>query len=131
MALQTQRAHVGQIAFASAFGYGQDVIGVPQVFALAPILFEIAARRVIQLALVFPQRLGVQAALRTHAAIPGEDLLSQIAGIGAQLPLAYASGGAECDAALGDLRATSAARAALAFHPSAGLPALRAHKLKS
>ena len=95
MALEAEGAHVGEIAFASAFGDGHDVVGVPQVAAMAPVPLELAAGGVVELALVLAQGFGIEAALRADAAVAQEDLCAQVAGIGAQLPLMHARVGAE------------------------------------
>ena len=132
MALQAERAHIGEVAFASAFRHGHDVVGVPQVAATAPIFLELAARGVIQLAFVLAQSFGVQAALRADATVAQEDSCAQIAGIGAQFPLVDASVRAEGEASLGDLAAAPAARLAAALaNPPPGLCAAGAHSRKS
>ena len=63
MALQAERPHVGEVAFASTFRHGHDVVGVPQVAAVAPVLLELAAGGVVELALVFAEGFGIQACL--------------------------------------------------------------------
>ena len=85
--LQTEGAHVGEIALSTALDNWNEVIGIPQMTAVAPILFELPAGIVIEFALVAADGLGVEAALRADAVVAGEDLLTQIAGVGAQLPL--------------------------------------------
>src|ERR1022692_1278429 len=107
VAFQAERAHVGEVAFASAFGDRHDVVGVPQV-AAAPVLLELAARGVVELALVLAEGFGVQAALRADAAIAQEDLFAQVAGIGSQFPLVDARVRAKCEASLGERRSTGA-----------------------
>src|SRR5215469_12301806 len=102
MTLQTEGAHVGQVAFASAFGDGEDVIGIPEVAAASPLAFELAASVVVELALVFTEDFGIEAAQRADAAIAGKDLIAEIAGIGAEAPFADAGFRAEREAALGD-----------------------------
>ena len=131
VALEAESAHVREAAFATAFGDGEDVVGVPQVAAEAPVFFELAAGCVIELAFVFAQGFGVEAARGAHALVAGEDLLAQIAGVGAQLPLVNAGVAAKCEAAGWDFAATAAARAALPPHPPAGLDAARAHTRRS
>src|SRR5260370_32726480 len=83
VAHQTQGAHVGQVALAAAGSDGEDVVGVPEVAAESPILFELLARLVVELALIFAQLLGIHAAERADSAVAGKDLLAQVAGIGA------------------------------------------------
>src|ERR1022692_4394336 len=134
VAFQAERAHVGEVAFASAFGDRHDVVGVPQV-AAAPVLVELAARGVVELALVLAEGFGVQAALRADAAIAQEDLFARVAGIGSQFPLVDALVGAECEAPFGDFAAAPAAPFAEAIHsgvdPPPWLSAAGAHSRRS
>jgi hypothetical protein len=83
MALQTERPHVRQVAFATALHDGNYVVSVPQMPPPAPILFELPARCPIELALVAPQHLRIDPARGANSAIAGEDLLAKIAGVGA------------------------------------------------
>ncbi len=131
VALQAEGAHVGEVALAAAFDHRQDVIGVPEVAAMAPLLFKLPPGVEIELALVFTEALGVQAAGRADTAVPGKDLLPQIAGIGAELPFVHAGRAAEGETAARDLAAAAPARASLALHPPAGLDAARAHTRSS
>src|SRR5690242_3490123 len=79
------------------------MIGIPQ--APAPALFHLPFFQklppcpVIQLAKLLAQHFGIDPARRAYAAIPGQDLLAQIARIGAQLPLMYTVRGTESPAA--------------------------------
>src|SRR5262245_656725 len=121
MALEAQRAHVGEVALAAAFGHGHDVIRVPQVFPPPPVLLELAAGRIVELALVPAQRLRIESALGAHPVVALPDLLAQVAGIRAQLPFMDALRAAECVSTLGNLAAAAAARHAPPFDPAARL----------
>ena len=131
MAPEAQGAHVGEVAFAAAFDDGYDVVGVPQVAAAAPLFFKAAAGGEVELAFVFAERFGVEAALRANAVVAGEDLLTEVGGIGAQLPLVDAGRTAERETAARDSDAAPAARAALARNPTAGFGAEGAHTRNS
>src|ERR1700691_707554 len=117
VALEAERAHVGKAAFAAAFRHGHAVVGVPQVAAGAPILLELAACGIVELAFILAQSLGIQAALRTDAAVAQKNLRAQVAGIGAQFPRMHASVRAEREAALGDLATAPTAGLPAAIHP--------------
>ncbi len=109
-----------------------DVIGVPQIAAKAPVFFELLAGGVIEFALVLAQGFGIHAALRADAAIAREDLLAQIAGVGAQLPLMHARRAAKSEATLGNFGAAPAAQTSPPLrHKSTGLGAARAHTRSS
>jgi len=131
MATQAQRAHIAEIARAAALDYRDDMIGVPKVAAAAPVLLESPARRVIELAFVFAQRFGVEAALRAHAAVALEHLRAKISGVGAQSPLVDAGVAAKGVAAAGNFSAAPPAGAALPLHPTAGSGACGAHTRSS
>src|ERR1700736_5193495 len=131
MASQAQRAHIGEIALAAALGYGHDMVGVPKVTAAAPVLLELPARGVIELAFVFAQRLGIEAALRAHAAIASEDLIAEISRIGAKPPLAHAGVAAKSEAAARNFSAAPPAGAAPSLHPTAGHGTRGAHTRSS
>jgi hypothetical protein len=108
------------------------MVGVPEVASAPPVLFEEAPRRVIELALVFPELLGVEAAERADPPVAFEDLLAEVARIGAELPLVNARVGAERPAAARDFRAAPPARQSSAtFDPATGLDAAGAHTRSS
>jgi hypothetical protein len=124
MALKAQRPHVGEIALAAAFHYRHNVVGVPQMAPAAPIFFELAARAVIQLALILAQRLRVYAALRAHPTVAREDLLAQVSGIGAKLPFMHTRTAAESESPFRNSQTAPAAQTFLApRNPSPGLGA--------
>jgi hypothetical protein len=134
VAPQAKRAHVGQVAFSAAFGHRHDMIGVPQVPAMAPILLELAAGVIVELAFVLAQRFGVRSALRANAAVAQKDLFAQVARVGTEFPIVHACHRAECEAAFGDFCAAPAAAVAAlhaAIDPTSGLCAADAHKRKS
>ena len=80
VAPQAQGTHVGEIAFTAAFHYGENVIGIPQVAAHAPLFFKLPPRYIVELALILAQSFGIEAALRADTAIAGEHLLPHVAG---------------------------------------------------
>ncbi len=131
VAAKAKSAHVGEAAHAAAFHHGDEGIGIPETAAAAPVFFKRAVGAVIELALVPPQRFGIQAAERADAVAAGEDLGAEVAGVGAQPPLVDAGIGAEGEAAAGDFGAAPAAGAALALHPSAGGDTASAHTRSS
>ena len=131
MAEQAQRAHVFKVAFAAARGHRHNVVGVPEVAPRAPVLFELAPRCVVQFALVLAQRFGIRAAQGADAAIAREDLLPQVAGIGAQLPFMHAGGAAKRETSPRHFPAAPSARTALPRDPSTGLGPARAHTRSS
>src|SRR5690242_7342753 len=99
--------------------------------AQAPLSFKLTAGCEIQLAFVFAQRFSVQTALGADAAIAGEDLIAQVAGVGAQLPFVHAGGATEGKTAARDRHAAPAAQAALALDPTPGLDSAGAHTRSS
>ena len=132
MALEAEGAHVGKVALAAAFYDGKDVIGIPQIATAAPIFFELLAGFVVELALVFAQGFGIDAAAGADAAIAGEDLCAQVPRIRTQFPLMDALRAAESKAALGYGRSAPAADAAFApGDPATGLCAAGTHTRSS
>ena len=102
VALQAERAHVGEIAFAATLDDGDDVIGIPEMTAKAPFFFKLAAGREIEFALVFTKGFGVEAALGADAVVSGKDLLAEIGGIGAESPFVDAGRATESESSAGD-----------------------------
>jgi hypothetical protein len=131
VAAQTKRPHVGEIALAAALGDRDDVIGVPEVTPVAPFLFKTPARCEVELSLVTPHRLGVEAAQGADPTIALEDLLTQIARVSAELPLMDAVVAAKSQAPSGGLTAAPAAGLALPRHTSTGRRAAGAHTRSS
>ena len=131
MALQAERAHIGEVAFAAAFDDGDDVIGIPEMPAEAPFSFELPAGFEIEFAFIAAERFGVDAALGADAAVARENLLTKIAGVGPQPPFVDAGGTTEGEPAAGNFRAAAAAEAAPAIDPTAGLNAAGAHTRSS
>jgi hypothetical protein len=89
MALQAKRSHVRKIAFATPFDHRNDMVGVPQTLSATEVPFGgcAAARVVTQLAEMDVSRNTIHAAERANSAISFKDFLSEVAGIGTQLPL--------------------------------------------
>jgi hypothetical protein len=131
VALQAERAHVGEIALSSTFGDRHDVVGIPYMPPAAPVLLKTLAGSIVQFALVLAQGFRIDAALRADAAIARENLLAKIAGIGSQPPLVDTDGTAEREPAAGSSRPAPPAQAALPLHPTSGLGAASAHTRSS
>jgi hypothetical protein len=121
MAFEAERTHIGKIALAASFSNGNHMVGVPELAPHAPFFFEPAAGSVIEFAFLFSQRFGIEAADRAHAAIACEDLLAEIAWIGAQPPLMHTSRAAEGKVAARDRAAAPAAGFLVrSFDPATG-----------
>jgi hypothetical protein len=131
VAVEAQGAHVGEIAFAAAFRDRQDVIGIPEMTAPAPLFFKLAAGVEIELAFVFAQTFGIETALRADAVVASEDLFAQIARVGAQFPFVDADGAAKGETAARDFATAPPARTAFAPDPTTGLNAAGAHTRSS
>jgi hypothetical protein len=97
VALQAEGADVGEAAFAAAFGHGDNVVGVPEMTAAAPLLFELPARRVVQLALIAAEGFGIGAARGANSAVSLKDLGAQVGGVRAQFPFMNAGLAAKGD----------------------------------
>lgn len=104
---QTKRAEVVEVALASAFGYGADVVCVPEAAAAGDCLHTVetqaggagwAARALERV----PRGDRVDAARSADAVVASEDLLAQVAGVGAQTPLVDAVIATEGAAAFGE-----------------------------
>ena len=104
MARQAKGAEVVEVALATAFGDGQDVVGVPKRAPGAdgtqpPQREELRSRfaaRALQLA---ERAQGICRAQGAEAFVAGEDLLAEVARVGAEPPLVHAEVGAEGAAA--------------------------------
>jgi len=132
MATEAEAAHVGKVALAATFCDGDDVVGIPQVAADSPEFFELTAGLVIELALVLAKRFGVDAAEGANAAVAGEDLGTEIAGVGAQFPFVDAGFAAKGEAAVRNGGAAPAAETTTALaNPATWLRAARAHTRNS
>src|ERR1017187_1272702 len=94
------------------------MVCIPEMAAQAPILFELPGRPVVELALVFAHRFGVEAALSADTPVARIDLGAEIPRVGAQLPLVDTGRRAEGVAALRDHRATPAARSSAPRDPA-------------
>ena len=107
MAEQAEGAEVVEVALASAFGYGADVVGVPEAAAGDDGLHavEMQASCAGGAAGSFEGVVGgdgVDVADGADAAVAGEDLVAEVAGVGAETPLVDAVVGAEGAAAFGE-----------------------------
>jgi hypothetical protein len=92
MALQAERAHVRQIALTSAFGHGQNMIGIPQRLAPAetPLTYGSHLGCAAQLLEAAPLGYAIDTANRTYAPVALKDPLAKMAWIAAQPPFLYA-----------------------------------------
>ena len=116
MAAQAEGTDVLEFAFAAAFDYREDVVGVPQRLAQAgfqsPVMQEgcaVGATGAFELA---ERSEGIDAAVGADAAVAFEDVFAEVCGLGAELPFVDAVGGAKGVAAGGDFEGTPAAEAA-------------------
>ena len=107
VAEETEGAEVIEVALASAFGYGADVVGVPEAAAGGDGLHAIEAEACGSgwasgsLESVVGSD-GVDVADGAEAAVAGEDLVAEVAGVGAETPLVDAVVAAEGAAAFGE-----------------------------
>jgi hypothetical protein len=106
VAEETEGAEIVEVALAAAFGYGADVVGVPEGVAGGD------GAHAVETETGGPGRTsgsfegvvggdGVDVADGADAAVAGEDLVAEIAGVGAETPLMDAVVGAEGAAAFG------------------------------
>jgi hypothetical protein len=107
VAEQAERAEVVEVALAAAFGYGADVVGVPEAAATGDGLHAVESEACgagwasCALEGVVGGD-GVDVADGADAAIAREDLVAEVAGVGAETPLVDAVVAAEGAAALGE-----------------------------
>jgi hypothetical protein len=107
VAEEAEGAEVVEVALTAAFGYGTDVIGVPEAAAGGDGFHSVemqsgGAGGTAGAFECVPGGDGVDAADGADAAIAGEDLVAEIAGISAETPLVDAVVAAEGAAASGD-----------------------------
>jgi hypothetical protein len=107
VAEEAESAQVVEVALAAAFGYGTDVIGVPEAAASGDGLHavEMEAGGASGSARSFECIVGGHGVYRTDGAdavVAGKDLVAEIAGIGAETPLVDTVVGAEGAAAFGE-----------------------------
>ena len=131
VAFQAERAHVGEVALPAAFGHRHNVVGIPQRPAPPPHSLKQPAGRVVELALILAQHLGVDPARRAHPTVAREHLGPQVRGIGAQLPLVHTGRSAKREPSGGNRRAAPAAKPPFPRDPTAGLDAPCAHTRNS
>jgi len=135
---EAECAHVGEVAFAAAFGNGDDVIGIPESFSAAEIPGgEGAGARGTTKALDVMKLGGaIEGAGGADAAVALKDAVAEMSGIAAQLPLLDAPCGTEGEAAGWNFELAPAAEAAAVWSfgqvtakgTSAGHGALSAHE---
>jgi hypothetical protein len=107
VAEEAEGAEVVEVALAAAFGYGADVVGVPEAAACGDGLHavEIEAGGAGRAAGSFESVVGgdgVDVTDGADAVVASEDLVAEVAGIGAETPLVDAVVGAEGAAAFGE-----------------------------
>lgn len=136
---EAEGADILEIALATAFNHGNDVIGVPEAAAAAcadsPVLQQLLTTGTAGAAKLLKGSDGIDGADRAATVVAQEDLLAQIRRLGAQLPLVDAVRRAEGEAAARHLKGTPAAEAATigatgdrsAIDPSAAHRAHRTH----
>jgi hypothetical protein len=100
-------AEVVEVALASAFGYGADVVGVPEAAAggdgLHAVEVEAGGSGWASGSLEgIVGGDGVDLACGADTAVAGEDLVAEVAGVGAETPLVDAVVAAEGAAAFGE-----------------------------
>ena len=104
---EAEGAQIVEVALASSFGYGADVVGVPEAAAggdgLEAVEAETGGSGWAAGALEgLVSGYGVDAAEGADAAVAGEDLVAKVAGVGAETPLVDAVVAAEGAAAFGE-----------------------------
>jgi hypothetical protein len=107
VAEKAEGAEVVEVALAAAFGYGADVVGVPEAAAGGDGFHAVemqagGAGWASGSLKCVPGGDGVDAADGTDAAVAGEDVVAEVAGIGAETPLVDTEIGAEGAATLGE-----------------------------
>ena len=104
---EAEGAEVVEVALAAALGYGADVVGVPEAAAGGDGLHAVEAKAggagwaSGSLEGVVGGD-GVDGADGADASVAGEDLVTEVAGVGAEAPLVDAVVAAEGAAALGE-----------------------------
>jgi hypothetical protein len=107
VAEEAEGAEVVDVALATAFGYGADVIGVPEAAARCDGLHAVEAESggangaSGSLEGVIGGD-GVDGAYGTDSAVAGENLVAKVAGVGAETPLVNAVVAAEGASAFGE-----------------------------
>ena len=107
VAEKAERAEVVEVTLAAAFGYGADVVGVPEGAAGGDVLHavEMQAGGTGSAAGSFERVVGgdgVDVTDSADAVVAGKDLVAEIAGVGAETPLVDAVVAAEGAAAFGE-----------------------------
>lgn len=119
MAKNTESAQILKVALPPAFYNWQNMIGIPQRFALEPL--EAPLREQLQPGgTARPAQLpisgaSVDSAKRADAAVPDQNLLAKIPRVGAEAPFIYTPIRTECETALRNFETT----------PAAEVPAIR------
>lgn len=117
VAFQAKRSKVRQIAFAAAFGYGNDMISVPNRLAASnlPVFQRAGACRASQLAQAGELGDTVHPTDGTDASVALQDSLTKVARIGAEPPLLHAPLGTKRPASRRNFEVAPAADAPAIF----------------
>lgn len=107
MAKEAERSDIVEIALAATFGDGNDVVGLPKAAATGDALHSVEPHTGVAsgAASTLERSIGsqrVDLADGAATAIAREDLVAEIAGIGAETPLMHAVVAAEGAAAFGE-----------------------------
>ena len=138
MALQAERAHVREIAFAAAFGNGYDVVGIPKGLAAfqTPSRDGLPTRGAFEAADVSVFGDAIGSTQRANSLVAFEDAVAQVARIATKTPFFDTEGGTESLPAGGHFQLTPTAettsvgtlRDSVFRRPAAGHGAFVAHK---
>jgi len=116
VAENTQGAQVVEVALSTPFRDGQDMIGVPQTLAVQPLEPPFGEKPQPVGPAGAPQfaisRASVRSADRANAAVPLQDLLAKVPGIGAEPPFVHTPIRTERKAPRRDLQTAPAAQRA-------------------
>ena len=116
MADQAKGAQIPKVALSSTFDHWQDMIRVPQRLAREPRKAPFGKKLLPVCTTGSPElpisSAGVGPADRADAAVPTQNLLAEIAGVGAELPFMDTPIRAECESACGDFQTAPAAESA-------------------
>jgi len=107
MAEEAERPDIVEVALAAAFGDGDDVVGLPKAAAAGDTLHPVEPHAGLARGTPRPLECSegsqrVDLAGGAASAIASEDLIAEIARVGAKTPLVYAVVAAEGAAAFGD-----------------------------
>jgi hypothetical protein len=107
VAEETEGSEVVEVALASAFGYGTNVVGIPEAAASGDGLHAVEAKArgsgwASGSFESVPGGDGIDLADRADASVAGKDMVAEVAWVGSETPLVDAVVGAEGTSALGE-----------------------------